>query len=142
LQLNRRSAPLIIAAVLATAACSQGQKAANQNQQENAPNGQTQPRDQTRNEPRRKQPSDVIRVKVSDGVVRASADPAEVTLGEKVTISVTSDASDEIHVHVYDRLKEIEAGQTVTISFVADIPGAFEIELEEAGIELLELRVQ
>jgi hypothetical protein len=69
-------------------------------------------------------------------------DPAEVALGDKVTIAVTSDASDEIHVHGYNKFKKVEAGQTATISFVANIPGAFEVELEESGLELLELRVQ
>ena len=52
-----------------------------------------------------------------------------------------SDVSDEVHVHGYDLMKDVEAGQTVTFSFPADITGIFEIELEGAGKQIAELRV-
>ena len=49
--------------------------------------------------------------------------------------------ADHVHVHGFDRLKDIAAGQTVTFSFPADITGIFEVELEDAGILLGNLRV-
>jgi len=62
-------------------------------------------------------------------------------LGAPVTLVVVADVSDEIHVHGYDLSKEVAPGQPATIEFIADIPGVFEVELEEAGLELAELEV-
>lgn len=61
--------------------------------------------------------------------------------GEKVTIEVTSDDDAEFHLHGYDILVEIAAGETKEINFVADISGRFEFELEEIGSTLGALEV-
>lgn len=61
--------------------------------------------------------------------------------GETIRFSVVSDAADEIHVHGYDRSKEVSAGRRVTMSFKATIEGIFEIELEQSGRELGTLEV-
>jgi len=66
----------------------------------------------------------------------------EVKLGTFVSLSVESDVSDEIHVHGYDLLADVTGGGTAQIQFNADIPGIFEVELEDAGLELLELVVE
>jgi heme/copper-type cytochrome/quinol oxidase subunit 2 len=58
-----------------------------------------------------------------------------------VTVRVTSDVADEIHVHGYDLKQDVEAGSTAEISFTADIPGVFEVELENAGFKLADLEV-
>ena len=66
---------------------------------------------------------------------------ATVSTGTEVSIEVTSDAEDRIHVHGYDLYGEISDGSG-TVEFTADIPGVFEVELEEAGTVLLELTVE
>ena len=43
--------------------------------------------------------------------------------------------------HGYDLMKDIEPGETVSFSFKADIVGIFTIELENAGDEIAQLRV-
>ncbi|MDH3425800.1 MAG: hypothetical protein OEM22_03925 [Acidimicrobiia bacterium] len=65
-----------------------------------------------------------------------------VKLGTFVSLSVESDVSDEIHVHGYDVFADVIGGSTAQIQFNADIPGIFEVELESAGLELLELVVE
>jgi hypothetical protein len=65
----------------------------------------------------------------------------EYDAGEEVRFSVRSDVADEVHVHGYDLSKEVPAGGTVTFSFTADIEGIFEVELEERGEQIAELRV-
>ena len=50
-------------------------------------------------------------------------------------------SSDEVHVHGYDLMKDIEPGKTITFSFPASITGIFEIELEDAGEQIAQLRV-
>jgi heme/copper-type cytochrome/quinol oxidase subunit 2 len=61
--------------------------------------------------------------------------------GDTVRFRVRSDTADEVHVHGYDLMKDVEPGQTVTFSFPATITGIFEIELEHAGEQIAQLRV-
>lgn len=66
----------------------------------------------------------------------------KVSLNELVRLRVTSDVADEVHVHGYDRRAEVSAGATAEVSFVADLPGVFEVELENSKKRLLSLEVQ
>lgn len=66
----------------------------------------------------------------------------KVKKGEKVLLVVRSDTADEVHLHGYDISREISAGRTARIAFVAKIPGRFEVELEHSGVQLAELTVQ
>jgi hypothetical protein len=61
--------------------------------------------------------------------------------GETVRFRVRSDVADHVHVHGYDLMKDVTPGQTITISFPAEITGIFEIELEDRGEEIAQLRV-
>ena len=61
--------------------------------------------------------------------------------GDQIRFEVESDVSDEIHVHGYDIAKDVEAGGSVQFDFPADIEGIFEAELEDRGVQILELTV-
>jgi hypothetical protein len=61
--------------------------------------------------------------------------------GEQVRFRVRSDVADHVHVHGYDLMKDVEPGKTITFSFPAEITGIFEIELEDRGEEIAQLRV-
>ena len=61
--------------------------------------------------------------------------------GERVRFVVTSDVADEVHVHGYDVSKDVPAGGSVRFSFPAKLEGVFEVELEELGEQIAELRV-
>jgi hypothetical protein len=50
--------------------------------------------------------------------------------GEQVRFRVRHPTAEEVHVHGYDVIRELEPGRTVTVSFPADIAGIFEVELE------------
>lgn len=74
-------------------------------------------------------------VGVSDGRVDGP-DTLETTVGSKVTIVVQSDTAGQVHIHGYEKLAEVSAGRTATLSFVADAAGRFEVEFHgehEAG---------
>jgi hypothetical protein len=79
----------------------------------------------------------VIQLSVGEEVSRHT-----VSTGDNVLLVVTGDTTDEVHVHGYDLLAELRPGQPATITFVADIPGVFDIELEGAHQLLAELEVQ
>jgi hypothetical protein len=61
--------------------------------------------------------------------------------GDRIRFEVTSDVSDEVHVHGYDLAKDVEAGGTVSFDFPATIEGVFEAELEGRKEQIAELRV-
>jgi hypothetical protein len=82
----------------------------------------------------------VIAVQVVEGEVTVEGSTT-VPLGEEVTIRVTADVADEVHVHTYDLFADLEAGTPADITFVAEIPGVHEVELEGAGLLLLNLEV-
>ena len=83
----------------------------------------------------------VIEVSFRGGVAIGNA-REQVRRGEAVRLVVTSDVADEVHVHGYDERVEVPAGATAEISFVADIPGVFEVELERRHRRLLTLEVR
>ena len=56
-------------------------------------------------------------------------------------LKVNSDTADEIHVHGYDLMKDVEKGGSVTFTFKATIDGRFEVELENAGTQIANLEV-
>jgi len=61
--------------------------------------------------------------------------------GDTIRFRVRSDAAEEIHVHGYDVTEAVPAGETVDVSFPADITGIFEIELHGTGEQIAQLRV-
>ncbi|MGH2711203.1 MAG: hypothetical protein ACRDH9_08385 [Actinomycetota bacterium] len=83
---------------------------------------------------------DAIEIEVEDGQVQGP-ERITVTLGDRISIEVEADVADEIHVHGYDLMFDTEPGEKVLVQFKADIPGIFEIELENAGLLLTSLEV-
>jgi heme/copper-type cytochrome/quinol oxidase subunit 2 len=65
-----------------------------------------------------------------------------VNKGDRVTMSVTADKKEEIHLHVYDIKFDVEPGKKVTKSFTADKSGEFPIEIEDTSKELGSLTVK
>jgi hypothetical protein len=82
----------------------------------------------------------LIRVVVEAGEVTVRGSTS-VPAGERVTIRVRADIDDEVHVHTYDLAAEVGPGSAAEISFVADVPGVHEVELEQSGTKLLDLEV-
>ena len=87
-------------------------------------------------------PEGAIVVDVKGGKVSGVEDTVEVALDDEVILVVSSDEPDEVHVHGYDETDDVGPEERAEIEFTADIPGVFEIELEEAARLLFELQVQ
>lgn len=66
---------------------------------------------------------------------------ATVKQGQKVRLIVTSDTPDEIHLHGYDLHADVKNGKA-RIDFTAKIAGRFEAELEQHGVQILDLEVK
>jgi len=63
------------------------------------------------------------------------------TVGDPVSIWMLSDVDAEIHVHGYDLFFEAMAGVPIEIALTADVPGIWEVELEETHVPLFVLEV-
>lgn len=87
------------------------------------------------------EPSQTISVEIVGGQPVGGHQRVDVGLDSVVAILVTSDTAEEVHVHGYDILHPVAAGQPSEFSFPAEIPGVFEVELEGSGRLLLQLTV-
>jgi len=81
-----------------------------------------------------------IEVTVANGAVDGPGE-FEVNQGDDVVIVVHADVSDEVHLHGYDLTADVRPNSPARISFTADAPGIYEVELESAGLLLFELKV-
>jgi len=81
-----------------------------------------------------------IDVTFEGGVVEGPG-TVSVAVGDQVSIWVLTDTDAEIHVHGYDLFFEATAGVPTEIALTADVPGIFEVELEETHTPLFELEV-
>ena len=82
-----------------------------------------------------------VQITVTGSKVETAERRVKVPLDGKVRLEVTADRADEVHLHGYDRKVDIEPGTPAVLEFTADVPGVFEVELEEAGLKLVELQV-
>ena len=83
----------------------------------------------------------LIALTVRSGKVTGAARLVPVKKGSVVRLVVTSDVTDEIHLHTYDKSVGIAAGKSAALTFRASIAGTFEVELEKRGLRLTRLRV-
>ena len=86
-------------------------------------------------------PPPVPQVEVEGGKPVGGIQTIEVDKGDQVRFAVSSDVGDEIHVHGYDLMKDVEAGGKASFSFPAKIDGEFEVELEDRGEQIAKLVV-
>ena len=65
----------------------------------------------------------------------------EIELDSTVTVRITSDVEDEAHIHGYDHELEVGPDAPASVTFTADLPGVYSIELHGTGQVLAELVV-
>ena len=83
-----------------------------------------------------------VKVVVVNGSPQGGIVRQTVNKDDQVVLVVTSDVADEIHLHGYDKAKDVAAGGTVRLPFKATIPGRFEAELESRGVQIAEISVE
>ncbi len=67
-------------------------------------------------------------VEVKDGAPVGGVKKVKVKTGETVKLRVESDMKGSVHVHGYDKTKNVKAGGSVLFSFPAKFDGRFEVE--------------
>ena len=83
-----------------------------------------------------------IAIAVRNGSVVGGLRQATVKQGMPVELVVTADASDEVHLHGYDLMRDVAPGAPAHLSFTATTPGRFEVELESRELEIAEITVE
>ena len=91
-----------------------------------------------------------VEIEVEEGRIRLEVEDRrqevpgriEVTQGERVALRAESDSAQQIHVHGYDRFLDVPAGAERTLTFRANVPGVFEVELEGSHRLIFELEVR
>lgn len=84
-----------------------------------------------------------VDVEIADGSVTPQGERVEVIAGEPITLSVTSDHEDEIHVHADPEVTlEAKPGETVEETFTIDTPGQAAVESHHLGVTIVQLVVR
>ena len=91
--------------------------------------------------PTEQTPFTAIRITVKGGRPAGGIQHPTVALGDVGGDVDDRIVADEVHFHGYDLSQDVKAGGTAQIPFHATIPGRFEIELENTGVQLAELTV-
>ncbi len=97
---------------------------------------------QTRPRPQAEPQAARVQIVVRGGKPVGGIKRATVAKNKRVILTVRSDVADEVHVHGYDLMKDVAPGAPAVISFKATIPGRFEAELEQRGLQIAELTVK
>lgn len=84
----------------------------------------------------------LIQVRVAGGKVETAERRVTVSRGDRVRVQVSSDVADEVHVHGFDLSKQVGPGAPATVEFTANLPGVWEVELENAKRKLFDLAVR
>ena len=84
----------------------------------------------------------MLAVTVRGGSVVEGGSRQRATVNQPVTIRVTSDVAEEVHGHGYEKKFPVAPGQRGEVTFVANIPGVFEVEFERTHKLLFTLEVR
>jgi hypothetical protein len=82
-----------------------------------------------------------IRIMIRGGRPVDGIQRARVRQGRRVRLLVRSDVADHVHLHGYDIFRDVAPGAPARLAFRATVPGRFEVELEDRGIQIAELQV-
>ena len=93
-------------------------------------------------EPAPKPSATTVTIVVRDGRVTGGIARPSVKKGEQVVLVVRSDVPDHVHLHGYDEIVDVVPGKAAKLPFDATIPGRFEVELEDRGLQIAEIEVR
>lgn len=65
-----------------------------------------------------------------------------VAKGRRVILVVSSDISEEVHLHGYNVMRDVGPGMPARLAFRATIVGTVEVELEHSGVPLARITTQ
>ena len=82
-----------------------------------------------------------IRIVVVNGAPQGGIVRETVQKNDRVVLIVRSDVADHVHLHGYDVMRDVGPGMPARLPFGATIPGRFEVELEDRGVQIADITV-
>ncbi|MFE5511579.1 hypothetical protein ACFQ9J_13300 [Streptomyces sp. NPDC056529] len=92
--------------------------------------------------PRPTEPGRTVTLTITGKSVQPPPSRIELKKGEQLTLRVTSDRDDTLHVHGYDRELPLSPGTPATLTLTVDRTGLFEVETHDSGLVLTQLVVR
>lgn len=78
----------------------------------------------------------IVELQIAHGALESGPTVVKLMQGDAVTLRVTTDAADELHLHGYDLHLQLCPDEPGTLHFVATRTGRFTYELHQANVEL------
>ena len=63
-------------------------------------------------------------------------------VGEELTLTVTSDHADQLHIHGFEVEKYLVAGTPTTVTLTGAQPGVYEVETHHPELRLMKIAVR
>ena len=83
----------------------------------------------------------VIQVSIIDHQVDQIQSVYKVTKNRDVRIELYSTTADEVHVQGYEKTAAVAANNFVTVDFIADKTGRFDVEMQRSHLKVFQLQV-
>ena len=83
-----------------------------------------------------------LNITITGKKVTPAPGTVDLAVGEKLTLVVTSDHDDQLHVHGFDVEEELRAGVPTTVTVTGKDPGVYEVETHEPALRLLKIAVR
>ena len=130
--MKRRALALVAVAAMAVTGCTDG---------ETGGGLKAEPSNTATTQPQAK--STIVEITIADGSVHPRGKRVEVKIGEPVTLRVTSDAADEIHVHSDpEHEMSVKPGdRDKELTFKLTVPGQVAVESHHADATIVQLVV-
>jgi len=87
-------------------------------------------------------PPETARIRVRGGAPVGGVQEVAVRSGDRVRLTISADAPDEVHLHGYDIERPVAPGQPARLRFTADAEGVFELELHGTHTQIATLEVR
>jgi len=85
----------------------------------------------------------VVDIAIKNGKVTSQGDRVDAKVGQRITLRITSDAHDSIHVHSEPEHEwEVRTGDDIEKSFIVDKPGQVAVESHHLDATIVQLVVR
>ena len=83
-----------------------------------------------------------LRVTVTGTKVTPAPSTVSIAVGQQLTLVVTADHDDELHIHGFDVEEKLEAGAPTSVTLTGRQPGVYEVETHHPELRLLKIAVR
>jgi plastocyanin len=83
-----------------------------------------------------------IAITVKGSTVTPAPTTVDLAVGEQLTLTVTSDHADQLHIHGFEVEKDLVAGTPTTVTLTGAQPGVYEVETHHPELRLMKIAVR